>query len=44
MTEKNLNIDSKKIGNGNPVYFIADIAANHDGDIELKLTLPNWNM
>jgi sialic acid synthase SpsE len=33
MTEKNLNIDSKKIGNGNPVYFIADIAANHDGDL-----------
>lgn len=29
-----LNIDGKKIGNGYPTYFIADIAANHDGDLE----------
>lgn len=29
-----LDINGKKIGNGFPVYFIADIAANHDGDIE----------
>ena len=26
-------IDNKKIGSKHPVYFIADIAANHDGDI-----------
>ena len=25
-------IDGKKIGPGNRTYFIADIAANHDGD------------
>ncbi len=27
-------IDTKKIGPNNPCYFIADIAANHDGDLE----------
>lgn len=27
-------IEKKKVGNDSPVYFIADIAANHDGDIE----------
>ena len=36
MVKKNLNfkVENKKIGIGNPTYFIADIAANHDGDIE----------
>jgi sialic acid synthase SpsE len=29
-----LNIDGKKIGEHYPTYFIADIAANHDGDLE----------
>ena len=29
-----LNIQGKKIGRDYPTYFIADIAANHDGDIE----------
>lgn len=27
-------IDSSSVGKGHPVYFIADIAANHDGDLE----------
>jgi N-acetylneuraminate synthase len=27
-------IEEKKVGADSPVYFIADIAANHDGDIE----------
>ncbi|MCD1588409.1 N-acetylneuraminate synthase family protein [Halomonas sp. IOP_14] len=27
-------IDNKTVGKNHPVYFIADIAANHDGDIE----------
>ena len=27
-------IKDKKIGKDNPTYFIADIAANHDGDLE----------
>ena len=27
-------IEGKKIGGGHPTYFIADIAANHDGDLE----------
>ena len=27
-------IEGKNIGKDCPVYFIADIAANHDGDIE----------
>ena len=30
----NFKVDNKKIGLNEPVYFIADIAANHDGDIE----------
>lgn len=29
-----LNIDGKLIGDAYPTYFIADIAANHDGDLE----------
>ena len=29
-----LVIDDKQIGECHPVYFIADIAANHDGDLE----------
>ena len=29
-----LEINDKKIGSNHPTYFIADIAANHDGDIE----------
>lgn len=29
-----LEIDGVEIGNSYPTYFIADIAANHDGDIE----------
>ena len=31
---KEITIDNKKIGSQHPVYFIADIAANHDGDLE----------
>ena len=27
-------LGSRMIGADNPTYFIADIAANHDGDIE----------
>ena len=29
-----IQIGSRKIGPGYPIYFIADIAANHDGDLE----------
>ena len=31
---KEITIDNKKIGPNQPTYFIADIAANHDGDLE----------
>lgn len=35
MTYSNqFQIQKKKIGKGHPTYFIADIAANHDGDLE----------
>ena len=27
------SIEGKKIGLDNPTYFIADIAANHDGEL-----------
>ena len=33
MIKKVFNIEGKNIGDNNPVYFIADIAANHDGDL-----------
>jgi len=29
-----ITIGTDKIGDGHPVYFIADIAANHDGDLQ----------
>ena len=29
-----LKIGNKMIGYNHPVYFVADIAANHDGDLE----------
>lgn len=32
--QNTLKIDGKQIGEKFPTYFIADIAANHDGDIE----------
>ena len=31
---RELVIDGKQIGEANPTYFIADVAANHDGDLE----------
>lgn len=34
LPETVLKIQDKKIGRDHPTYFIADIAANHDGDIE----------
>lgn len=34
MFDKEIKIGKKTIGLNHPVYFIADIAANHDGDIE----------
>lgn len=33
MSDSSMIIDGKKIGPGNRTYFIADIAANHDGDL-----------
>ena len=32
-------IENKKIGLTRPVYFIADIAANHDGDLKRAIDL-----
>jgi len=36
-----LIIDGKKIGRDEPTYFIADIAANHDGKLERAIDLIN---
>lgn len=33
MIDREIIIDTKKVGADNPVYFIADIASNHDGDL-----------
>lgn len=38
-TEKKLQIDEKFIGQDEPTYFIADIAANHDGDLQRAIDL-----
>ena len=32
-SSREFRIENKLIGNGHPTYFIADIAANHDGDL-----------
>ena len=37
--EKNFQIQGKTIGNQSPVYFVADIAANHDGDLNRAISL-----
>lgn len=34
-----LNIDGRRIGREGPTYFIADIAANHDGSLDRALEL-----
>lgn len=34
-----MKIGSREIGESQPTYFIADIAANHDGDLERALNL-----
>lgn len=34
MLGPSFRIGEKMVGDGHPVYFIADIAANHDGDLE----------
>ena len=31
-------IENRKIGDEFPTYFIADIAANHDGDLKRPVT------
>ena len=33
------NIDDKRVGHDEPTYFIADIAANHDGDLQRAIAL-----
>ncbi len=37
--DKELMIEGKEIGEGHPTYFIADIAANHDGDLQRAIDL-----
>ncbi len=37
--DSHLNIDGKRIGCDKPTYFIADIAANHDGDLQRAIAL-----
>ncbi len=36
---KNFKINKNSVGENFPIYFIADIAANHDGDLERALKL-----
>lgn len=37
--DKTLEIQGKKVGLDHPTYFIADIAANHDGDLQRAIDL-----
>ena len=44
-----LKVENLTIGEDNPTYFIADIAANHDGDFEKAKELgweekPQWQI
>lgn len=34
-----INIGRRKVGPGHPLYFIADVAANHDGDLDRAFRL-----
>jgi sialic acid synthase SpsE len=34
MAERTIRIGGREIGSGAPTYFIADVGANHDGDLE----------
>ena len=34
-----IEIGRRKIGDGHPTYFLADIASNHDGDLERAIAL-----
>lgn len=34
LPNKSFSIEDKQVGENHPTYFIADIAANHDGDLE----------
>ena len=55
-SDQNFEINGKIIGNNSPTYFIADIAANHDGNLsrakrsdnslvaEMELMQPNFNI
>lgn len=36
---KKIKIGNREIGDGEPLYFIADIAANHDGDLKRAFKL-----
>jgi len=37
--DRRLNINGKQIGCDDPTYFIADVAANHDGDLQRAIAL-----
>ena len=34
-----MNISNSRIGENNKTYFVADIAANHDGDLSRAIDL-----
>ena len=36
---KDIQVGKQKIGLNHPTYFIADIAANHDGDLSKAIDL-----
>src|SRR4051812_1713750 len=38
-TEAGFSIEGREIGEAHPTYFIADIAANHDGDLQRAIDL-----
>ena len=39
--DNHLEIAGKRIGDDEPTYFVADIAANHDGDLQRAVDLIN---
>ena len=39
MASKSILIEDKKVGNGEPVFIIAEAGVNHNGDLELAKKL-----
>ncbi len=44
MVIKEMNINGRKIGPQEPPYIIAEMSANHNGDIKMHMELLIWRL